>query len=149
MKTHTIEIPEGKMIDKITFKDIPVLPKDFLDLEVVRGYWVDSSSDIRQLNTDIIDDSTKNVFVKPDEAKASIAFAQLSQLKKVYNGDWTPDWEKYNEPKYCIEFFQEADELIINTNYKTRKFLAFKTHSLAIEFFENFKSLIVQTRPLV
>ena len=149
IKQHVVEIPAGKRIAKIIFEDIPKLPKDFLDIESLEGYWIASDSIIIHIPAEIASESSKNIFSELDEAEAAIAMAQLTQLKKVYNGGWTPDYEKYNQPKYCIEFCQASTELVINTNYKTRKFLAFKTLALAEEFLENFKSLIVQTRPLV
>ena len=82
IKQHVVEIPAGKRIAKIIFEDIPKLPKDFLDIESLEGYWIASDSIIIHIPAETASESSKNIFSELDEAEAAIAMAQLTQLKK-------------------------------------------------------------------
>lgn len=126
------------------------LPKTWEELEIKRGYCTDidsiihgglQSSNIRHKRFD------KNMFATQEQAEASLALAQLSQLKKVYNGDWVADWENDEQEKYCIMFFDnEVDtDTWLNTNY----FLSFKDKETRDLFLENFRDLIEKAKPLM
>ena len=155
MKHLQISIPEGYEIDKaqstfenIVFKPTLVaLPKRWEDLGEIEGYFVHSGSTaiVGTSGTKTVN-ANRNIFATEEQAQASIALSQLSQLMKVYNNGWVPDW-KDGEYKYNIQCFM--DEIIIETRSSYSSFLAFKTVELAKLFLENFKDLIIIAKPLL
>ena len=154
MKHLKISIPDGYEIDKaqstfenIVFKPTVVaLPKTWKQLKEINGYCTTSlSKTTRVVGLSVINDNC-NVFATEEQAKASIALAQLSQLMQVYNNGWVPDWKDGNN-KYTITFFN--DEMFCHTFVENRKFLSFKTRELRDEFLENFKDLITIAKPLL
>ena len=81
-----------------------------------------------------------------EQAQASIALAQLSQLIAVYNDGWVPDW-KDGDCKYNIEGYE--DKFLIENRSSWISFLTFKTKPLAELFLQNFKDLITIAKPLL
>lgn len=162
MKTLKIEIPEGHEIDqeksnlaegKIQFKQSKKpLIKSWEELKEelnkINGWYVTSDSDISSTSNAYIKDSNKNIFTTEKQAKASIALAQLSQLRDVYRQGWTPDWSCHEEKKFCVEFF-DNNLLEIDVWQRRNYFLSFQSREIAQEFLNNFRVLIEQARPLV
>lgn len=155
MKHLKINIPEGYEIDQaqstfenIVFKPVVVaLPKTWEELNKINGYYISGHSRIENLDTSVgCIDINKNVFATEEQAKATIALAQLSQLMHVYNDGWVPDWNDDNM-KYCIKYYK--NEIITERRYVYSLFLAFKTNELAETFLENFKDLITIAKPLL
>jgi hypothetical protein len=156
MKELRIEVPEGHEIDQenstfeiIRFKKIEKkFPSSWMELRNVDGYYVTEKSSVTICREAIKTNINKNIFATEEQAKASLALAQLSQLKKVYReiegGDI--DW-KSNTPKYAILFYEEA--IAKDVNPFTHQFLAFTKRETRDLFFENFKDLIEQARPLM
>lgn len=155
MKHLKISIPEGYEIDRVqsTFENIVFkptvisLPKTWEELNEIEGYFVNSGSTaiVATRKTEIVL-SNRNIFATDEQAQASIALAQLSQLMKVYNDGWVPDWNDDNY-KYNIEYYM--DKSIIETRSSYSSFLTFKTVELAKLFLENFKDLITIAKPLL
>jgi hypothetical protein len=155
MKTLKIEVPNGYEIDKeqstfenIVFKEVEKeLPKSWEEIENLQGFFVGYSSKVR-----ITDDSitksqyNRNTFATEEQAEASIALAQLSQLREVYRQGWTPDWND-TAPKYVIEFNQNG--IHKNIWYSLNNFLSFQTPEIAKQFLENFRDLIEKAKPLM
>lgn len=154
-KEMKIQAPEGYEIDrekstfeKIVFKKVEnELPKSWEDLYEVGGWFVDFHSDVVTSGSMRTADSVKNRFPTKEEAEACVALAQLCQLRDRYNGGWKPNWEDYNETKYCIEFCQGRIETIDRVN--CHKILTFKTEELRDKFLENFNGLIEIAKPLL
>lgn len=155
MKHLKINIPEGYEIDKAqsTFENIvfrptvAALPKTWKELNKINGYFIDGSSRIEKLDTSInCEDVNKNVFATEEQAKAAIALAQLSQLMKVYNDGWVPDW-KDGDWKFNIEIFENTPRL--SQISRSSAFLVFKNKALTHLFLENFKDLITNAKPLL
>lgn len=154
MKTLKIEIPKGYEIDKdkstfeeIVFKEIKNdLPKSWEDLENLKGFYVDGSSDIFESKNPRAINGNRNIFATKEQAEASIALAQLSQLREVYRQAWKPDWKDDNI-KYCIEF--NFDSIDIDIWKHVNHFLSFQSREIASQFLENFRELIVKARPLM
>ena len=150
-----IEVPAGYEIDKekstfekIVFKKVErELPKKWEDLYEVKGWFVDSQSDVVTSGDMRTADSVKNRFPTKEEAEACLALAQLCQLRDKYNDGWKPNWEDYNEAKYCIEFCQGRIETLFRVN--CHKILIFKTEELRDKFLENFRDLIEIAKPLL
>ncbi len=155
MKHLKINIPEGYEIDKeqstfenIVFKPVvKTLPKIWEDLNKIDGYFVNSGTANVAGVIDVLAVSTnKNIFATEEQAKASIALAQLSQLMQVYNDGWVPDW-KDGDWKYIIEGYE--DRFVIERRSSWISFLTFKTKELAETFLKNFRDLITIAKPLL
>ena len=154
-KEFKIQVPEGYEIDKekstfekIIFKRIGDLPKSWEDLETINGFYVNSASDIVKVKGEAyaVEDN-KSVFPTKEEAEACLALAQLCQLKDRYNDGWKPDWEDYNQFKWCIDVFK--DNIRKAAYLFVKKVLVFKTEELRDKFLENFKDLIETAKPLL
>jgi hypothetical protein len=157
MKTLNIEIPDGYQIDQensnltkglVAFKKIEFnLPKHWRELENISGYFVGDCCDIeyeRDTKTYI---DNKNMFVTEEQAKASLALAQLSQLRKVYRQGWVPDWIDIKSNKWCVIFHK--NKAVVDIWGSTHHFLSFQTKEIAQEFLKNFCKLIEQAKPLI
>ncbi len=153
MKHLKISIPEGYEIDEalstfenIVFKPTVVaLPKTWEELVEFDGYYVlNSVVNFTERNT--IENTNKDIFATEEQAEASIALAQLSQLMQVYNNGWVPDW-KYSSDKHIIEYYE--GEFKIETRCIYSAFLAFEKEETAKLFLENFKDLIIIAKPLL
>ena len=154
-KELKIEVPQGYEIDrenstfeKIVFKKVErELPTRWEDLGVIRGFYVNAHSELRDFECYTGKDSNKNTFPTKEEAEACLALAQLCQLRDRYNDGWKPDWKNDTELKYVIEIFWDN---IVKRVYECRyKVLAFKTEELRDKFLENFKHLIWVAKPLL
>jgi hypothetical protein len=156
MKTLKINVPEGYEIDKeqstfenIVFKEIKnELPKSWQDLENLKGFYVGINSDVVVTRDNVIKTKTNHfIFATKEQAEASIALAQLSQLREVYRQGWVPDWENGSITKYTIRGFR--NDLIFMDGYEAEEFLSFQSKEIAEQFLENFRDLIEQAKPLM
>jgi hypothetical protein len=155
MKTFNIEIPKGYEIDKekstfetIIFKEVKnEIPKTWEELKVIKGAWVTEKSMVLRACTITVDEINKNVFATKEQAEASIALAQLSQLREVYRNGWVPNWRDGSELKYSI-FFSD-DKIIEETLSTASVFLSFQDEKTRDLFLENFKDLILTAKPLM
>jgi hypothetical protein len=155
MKTLKINVPEGYEIDKeqstfenIVFKEIKnELPKSWEDLENLKGFYVGINSDVVVTFDNLIKTKTNRfIFATKEQAEASIALAQLSQLREVYRDGWVPNWSDTNE-KNCIVCRDSIFEL--DSFCHTAHFLSFQSKEIASQFLENFRDLIKQAKPLM
>jgi hypothetical protein len=139
---------ELKELALTTFPELgkKALPKSWEELDWLDGYYVDSSSDVNPLNDGGILPRNHNIFATREQAEASIALAQLSQLMKVYNNGWVADW-KSNKDKHVIYF--NEDNLIKSINNYNSCFLSFKDAETRDLFLENFSDLILTAKPLL
>jgi len=122
------------------------LPKSWEDLETIKGYFVERWSKVEDVESTFCKETEKNIFATKEQAEASIAMAQLSQLIKVYNDGWVPDWND-DEFKYCIYFI--GNNIGKENLRNSRTFLSFKDEEIRNLFLENFKELIEQAKPLI
>jgi hypothetical protein len=156
MKTLKINVPDGYEIDKeqstfekIVFKEIKKgLPKCWEELEKLQGFYTDSDSNVRYSSTNRTTyNNNRNIFATKQQAEASIALAQLSQLREVYRQGWVPDWSNPNEVKYVFEF--SPNGIYINRWYSINTFLSFQSKEIAEQFLKNFRNLIEKAKPLM
>ena len=155
MNQIKIDIPEGYEIDKdnstfelIKFKEIKKqLPKSLDELGKIDGWYVGIFSDeiIAVVNSKTNKDN-RNIFKTKQQAEASIALAQLSQLRDVYRQGWTPDWDD-EEIKHCIIFHK--NDLVLDYHREFNNFLSFQSREIAKQFLYNFHELIIKARPLM
>jgi hypothetical protein len=125
------------------------LPKSWEELGEIDGWYVDTYSEVIDMNsveTKREYDCT-NLFATKEQAEASIALAQLSQLMKVYNSGWAAMWEDNEQDKFCIYFFK--NQIITDCSYSLHSFLAFKDTKTRDLFLENFRDLILTAKPLL
>lgn len=153
MKELKINVPEGYEIDKdkSTFENIVFkkkeLPNSWEGLVSVYGFRLDP-----EVKTTEGIFFTKNrydrlLFKTKEQANASLALAQLSQLRDVYRDGWEPDWATRFTEKYCIYF--QSGKLVIFESYFNEFFLSFQDRKTAELFLENFRDLIEQAKPLM
>ena len=154
MKNLKITPPEGYEIDKekSTFEEIifkPVkkeLPKSWEELGEIEGWYENKEFGIVHAINALPYRWNKNIFATEAQAKASIALAQLSQLREVYRDGWEPNWCN-GIYKYCIRKFES--DLLCDNYTQTAKFLSFQSSEIRDEFFKNFKHLIEEASPLL
>jgi hypothetical protein len=123
------------------------LPKSWEDLKTIKGYFVERWSKVEDVESTSCKETEKNIFATKEQAEASIAMAQLSQLMKVYNDGWEPDWTYLDEEKFCIEFYKNKIWTDVYTT--TSQFLSFQDKETRDLFLENFRYLIEQAKPLM
>ena len=154
MKDLKITAPQGFEIDKdkstfehIVFKKLNELPKTWEELGAIAGFYVGNTS---RINTNSVRSyvvaTDRNIFKTEEQAKASLALAQLSQLMDVYRKGWLPDWERY-DCKFCIFF--SGNTISVESLQNTSEFLSFQDRKTAKLFIENFRDLIEQAKPLM
>ena len=74
--------------------------KSWEDLKEIKGWEICCDTD-DVVSIGYVSTSKYNqmVWATKEQAEASIAMAQLSQLMKYYNGDWVADWEDDEQVK--------------------------------------------------
>jgi hypothetical protein len=153
MKTIKIKVPDGYEIDtenstfeQIVFKELKKeLPKSWEELAEIEGYWVTPDSTVVYASQKTIFNHLI-IFKTKKQAQASIALAQLSQLRDVYRQGWEPDWIDRNK-KFCI--LKELNNFTIDNYEYLPHFLSFQSQEIAEEFLNNFKDLIEEASPLL
>lgn len=154
-KEFKIQVPEGYKIDrekstfeKIVFKKVDDLPKSWEELGEIKGWYVDSFSDLMPWGEGSGNkEKDKNIFPTKEEAEACVALSQLCQLRDRYNEGWKPNWNSVAETKYVIEIFK--NNIAKNIYGGKHRILAFKTEELRDKFLENFRDLIEIAKPLL
>lgn len=155
-KTIQIIAPEGYEVDKekssfekIVFRALPDkgLPRRWEDMEAINGFVVGILSTVDGPYTLDAGTRNRNTWPTREEAEASIALAQLCQLRDRYNGGWKPDWISGAGTKYCITI--SGDKPTATGSAYSRYVLHFKTAELRDKFMENFSELIEKAKPLL
>lgn len=147
-KSIKIDIPKGYEVDtekstftNIVFKKISNNPfeKDLRPYQLYRTTFDGSvycDKNIGGINS----------WPTRELAEASVALAQLSQLKEFYNKGWKPDWNE-NTTKGCILI--QSDRPLASVCQKFSYFLIFKSREVAETFLENHVDLIEKAKPLL
>lgn len=154
-KELKIEVPQGYEIDKekstfekIVFKKVEKeLPKSWEELDIVKGFYVDSLSEIASTGEDTCaEEYNRNTFPTKKEAEACIALAQLCQLRDIYNDGWKPCWNT-DTMKHCI--YVSKGEIRGGHQFENSRILTFEKREIRDKFLENFKDLIEIAKPLL
>jgi hypothetical protein len=139
---------ELKALALETFPELGIkpLPKTWEELDEIEGFYVSVGSRIDCSGGGFTSKDNKNIFTTKEQAEASLALAQLSQLREVYRNGWVPNWED-NKHKYCIYF----ERNLIHTTYFVgcMHFLSFQDEKTKNLFLENFRDLIETAKPLI
>ena len=155
-KEMKIQAPEGYEIDKekstfekiIFKKDNKELPKTWEEVGVIKGWYTYAGGSIDYFSEgNSTNYADRNIFPTKEEAEASLALAQLCQLRDRYNDGWKPDWKNSTETKHIIEI--NRNYIVKNFYNHTKRILAFKTKNIRDKFLENFKDLIEIAKPLL
>lgn len=151
MKSIKIEVPEGYEIDEknstfseIKFKPIKKEVKSWEDLNEIKGYLITNDSRIVTTSALFVREWNRNTWATKEEAEACLALSQLSQLKKHYNGDWSPDKIESHHTRYCIS--TSYGGLVKGDWVGGKAFLTFETEKIRDAFWENHKELLEQAK---
>lgn len=158
-KTIDIVAPEGYEVDKerssfdrIVFRPLPEkgLPKTWKDMGYITGcvvHW-NHFEGVGILGSDVeANQRNRAIWPTEAEAEASIALAQLCQLRDRYNGGWRANWTDTNHEKFCIGVLSGG--IAAFDWYRLQHVLCFKTEELRDEFMKNFADLIEKAKPLL
>jgi hypothetical protein len=120
------------------------LPKTWEELEKVCGWFDTGDSVVVKSDVCKTKPTNKNIFATKEQAEASIALAQLSQLREVYRNGWKPE---KGVDIHVIAFYENK---IATTVYLYGDiFLSVQSIEVRDEFLENFRELIEQAKPLM
>jgi hypothetical protein len=153
MKQQEINVPDGYYIDKekstsdeIVFKKILDLADSWEDIFFIQGYYVNDDSEVVSGAGKTTNDGNRNMFTTKKQALASLALAQLSQLRDIYRQGWEPDWSD-SDVKWCVVDYKS--KIYVEPTFHREYFLSFKDIKTADLFLENFRSLIEEAKPLM
>lgn len=121
------------------------LPETWEELGKINGYST-LDTNICFNNYPTSNCENKNIFVTKEQAEASIALSQLSQLREVYRNGWVPDYNNKNQNKHSIDFTN--DKISKETYASYPAFLSFQDVETRDLFLENFRDLIEKAKPL-
>lgn len=133
-KEVKITIPEGYEIDKenstsecIKFKKkVNDEINTWKDIKSVKGYYIDFGSSIAKIESNMVENSNKNIFISEKYAKAALALAQISQLMPYYGGEITDEeWSNSFTTKYVISVY--CTVICKTISVTNRNILAFHT----------------------
>ena len=109
----------------------------------IEGYYISSLSTVNSIKSECSDED-KATFKTEKQAKAALAYAQLTQLMALpeYNGDWVADWNVVCTTKYVIKrinksFFADEHSSIYEP-------ISFKSKVIRNKFLENNRDLLEQ-----
>lgn len=137
----------GDEFDQVLFTNFPELNKvdSWEKLGEISGWYIGSDSEINKYNNFTIEGKAattignKNIFAFENQAKSSLAEAQLSQLMLNVWGQWRPNWNNL-DLKICICPLKNG--YIIQTFNTRCYFLVFPTYEMAGEFYNTHEELI-------
>ena len=157
-KSIVIDIPDGMCIDeskstfeKIVFKKKDTKPRSWEEYcstakeEEVR-FCIEGVPYILSYG-DVSCEQFKEYFKREEVALAFGAMMKLMNLREEWIGDWKPDWNKFEENKWCIR--NMADKLTVGVYGSVSRSLSFPTQEMATEFMHCFKDLLEQAKELI
>lgn len=119
----------------------PKYPKRWEDVDVLGGYYVDATSEVEQLKHRLYGTSDASTFTTEQQARSfGVVAAQLSQLMKVYRGEWVPDWG--DDTKKCVIYCDGKEGLNATNTIAIYYFLSFPTREIADQFLTDHRELI-------
>lgn len=121
------------------------LPKTWDELGKIEGYFIHTNCKVYG-TVSITDYESRDIFATREQAEASIAMAQLSQLIAVYNDGWIPDWTD-EKCKFVIYF--QKNKFVVSHSIGVYRFMNFKNEETAELFLHNFRDLILTAKPLL
>jgi hypothetical protein len=159
-KNITIVPPDGYEVDEakstlvsIVLKPIenkPIENKIFFSwdkLAKINGCYTSSCSNVIEVGRDCeASSSNRNIYPTWGYAQASLAQAQLLQLREAVNEGWAANWSDTSQPKYSILINTHGDYQV-NRQY-SQTLLNFKTKEMAEAVLVNNRDLLNQYKLL-
>lgn len=147
-----INVPEGFEVEEkdgvfnvVQKKEEPELPKRWGDLGEIRGYWVVGDSSVNSLSRRSVEKGHKNVFLRKEQAEASIALAQLTQLYDRWKGEPVPAGSTIYSPTYT----RHPSRIQVKAWDNTPAPFGFPDKVRCSEFIDTFRDLLEQAAPLL
>ncbi|HEX8586096.1 MAG TPA: hypothetical protein VF680_17015 [Allosphingosinicella sp.] len=136
------------LLDNFTKEELEAeeLPTSFKELKLLHGYFISNHSSIFLHTGNHSHRFHRNVFPTKELAEASLALAQLLQLRDIYNGDWKPDW---NDGKNKYTIITNHNSVVYSATSGTNCVMVFKSQDIRHKFFDNFKDLLEIAKPLL
>lgn len=107
----------------------------------ISGWYLGDDYVYKETNEENTDRST---FKTEKQAKAALAYAQLTQLMALeeYNGNWIADWTNGSESKYCI--VPVGNKLKLEVFFEFKQNICFRNKAIAELFLSNNYDLLMQ-----
>jgi hypothetical protein len=115
----------------------------------VTGWYVNEQSEIKLASTGLTTTTANNRNIWPTRelAEASLALAQLCQLRDHYNDGWQPDWSDTHSRKYVIKVDYGV---IVGDWFVTQQHvMSFKSAEIRDRFMEEQSALLDIAKPLL
>jgi hypothetical protein len=117
-----------------------LFPEQLLKIPVtISGFYLNSNTNTIERTTDVEGDKRAGVACTHDEAVGMVAFSELSQLLRLFNLGWKPNWSKDDE-KWCIQ--NVRGKATVTRVFFTAALLAFETEKKANFFLKERAQLI-------
>ena len=146
IKTKLVNLQEEKGLAPVKTPYEVEVPGD-----IGNYYYVSELGDIDLVENVFCDFDYKGVYQRglafktEEEAeqfdKERILLFKLHKWAEEHNGDWTPNWNDYNEEKWTVMYHNECEEFEIYENYRYREFLKlpyFESEEIAELFIKEF-----------
>lgn len=133
--------------EELTKKEFP---KSWKDLKIIQGCFLGFESEIIGVQKLPAIDENKCVFPNRNLVNASLALAQLLQLRNKWweiDDNWKPIWEVNSDKKFTI--IVKCNELEEGYSISTNKIFAFRTQEIRNAFLVAFEDLLKQATPLL
>lgn len=142
-RLNALENQQKKNLDDISalrkyLEENPKLVKSWSDLNEVSGFYIDSFSKIESYENRPVHDDNRNVFATENQAKSTLAKAQLSQLLLSYFSGWNHHLENYA----IMPQIKEGEFTPYIGIAVLPQFLSFRSREKALLFYEQHKALI-------
>lgn len=155
--TKVWNVPEGYELDKEQSTETKVVLKKIEDKRVDSwqeycklmkdkdSCFVDMNGNIR--TTHFLATAAVGEFEDKEDAVAFAALYKLICLRRNWVGNWKPDWKDNDEEKFGIVVNSNRLETI--SFYRMSQPLSFPTGKMCDEFFDTFRDLLEQAKPLL
>lgn len=142
-RLNALELQQKKNLDEIGalkkyLEENPKLIANWMDLNEVNGYYIDSFSNIEVYENRPVTTENKNVFTTENQAKSALAKAQLTQLLKSYFSGWNNQLDNYA----IFPQLKDGEFIPYYGIAVLPQFLAFRSREKAQLFYEQHKELI-------
>jgi DNA-directed RNA polymerase specialized sigma54-like protein len=142
-RLNALELLQKKNLEEVSalknyLKENPLLIEDWMDLNEISGFYIDSFSKVEVYANRPTTEENKNIFATESQAKSTLAKAQLSQLLKSFRSGWHKSL-----PNYVIlpELVDGEVRPYIGQGVFPQ-FLAFRSREKAVLFYAAHKQLI-------
>ena len=85
-------------------------------------------------------------FEDKEDTETLVAFCKLIHLRRDWIGEWKPDWTKVG---YKFTIITQDNNVCRGTNSDIGRSISFPTVEMRDEFFDTFKDLLEQAKPLL